>query len=145
MEYTKHPSLALAITIGFVLFTLANGACIQKEEGGPIQCCDQREHGGSLRCCKGRNSTCGMEDFVNNVLCFCDEFCERAGDCCPDFESVKKPCGLGNRKSSIVLFFQTSYLQFVSLCYRHRAGFLRSESLSGRTSFFSYSIMRNLS
>ena len=98
MEFTKQPSLALAIAIAFVLYSLANGVCIQEEEGGPVQCCDQREHGGSLLCCPGRNGSCGMEDFANNALCFCDEFCERAGDCCPDFESVKEPCGFGNGK-----------------------------------------------
>ncbi|KAM7435595.1 hypothetical protein ABFA07_014514 [Porites harrisoni] len=90
--------MKLIIAISFALFTLANCVCIQKEEGGPVHCCDQREHGGSLRCCAGRNSSCGMENFVHSALCFCDEFCEAAGDCCPDFESVKEPCGWGKRK-----------------------------------------------
>lgn len=98
MEFAKHPSLVFAITIAFSLTTLANSVCIQKEDGASVQCCDQREHGGSVLCCSGRNSSCGMEDFVNNALCFCDEFCERAGDCCPDFESIREPCGFKKGK-----------------------------------------------
>lgn len=100
MEYTeKHQaSVVLVIALNFLLFALAYGACVQNEKGGPVQCCDQRQTGGSLHCCEGRNSSCGMEDFVHNTLCFCDEFCETAGDCCIDFEDVKEPCGLGNVK-----------------------------------------------
>ena len=79
--------LVLALSIS--LCSLADGACVQEENGGPVHCCDQREHGGSLQCCSGRNSSCGMEDYVHNTICHCDEFCETAADCCPDFESVK--------------------------------------------------------
>ena len=57
MEFTKQPSLELAIAIAFVLYSLANGVCIQEEEGGPVQCCDQRELGGSLLCCPGTNGS----------------------------------------------------------------------------------------
>ncbi|XP_015763716.1 PREDICTED: somatomedin-B and thrombospondin type-1 domain-containing protein-like [Acropora digitifera] len=98
MEFAKHLSLVFAITIAFSVTTLANSVCLQKEDGASVQCCDKREDGGSVICCSGRNSSCGMEDFVNNALCFCDEFCERAGDCCPDFESIKEPCGFGKVK-----------------------------------------------
>ena len=98
MEFAKHLSLVFAITIAFSVTTLANSVCLQKEDGASVQCCDKRDDGGSVICCSGRNSSCGMEDFVNNALCFCDEFCERAGDCCPDFESIKEPCGFGKGK-----------------------------------------------
>ena len=91
--------MKFVIAISFALFTLVKSSCIQKEEGSAVKCCDQREHGGPLHCCVGQNSSCGMENFAHNELCFCDEFCETAGDCCPDFESVKEPCGLGTRKS----------------------------------------------
>lgn len=90
--------MKFVIAISFALFILANSSCIQKEEGSAVKCCDQREHGGPLHCCVGQNSSCGMENFVHNELCFCDEFCETAGDCCPDFESVKEPCGLGTQR-----------------------------------------------
>ena len=95
MEFHKHSSVFFAIAVAFALNSLANSLCTQKGEGQPVKCCDQRENGGSLLCCSGRNSSCGMEDFVNDVLCFCDEFCEGAGDCCQDFESIKEPCGFG--------------------------------------------------
>lgn len=106
MEYTeKHQaSMVLVIALNFLLFALAYGACVQNEKGGPVQCCDQRQTGGSLHCCEGRNSSCGMEDFVHNTLCFCDEFCETAGDCCIDFEDVKEPCGLGNGECPVDVF-----------------------------------------
>ena len=116
--------MKLIIAISFALFTLANCVCIQKEEGGPVHCCDQREHGGSLRCCTGRNSSCGMENFVHSALCFCDEFCEAAGDCCPDFESVKEPCGWGKRKSDYVKFFVLSLyrrLELIAVLYGLKA------------------------
>lgn len=113
MEYTKHQALAHVIALIFLLFTLVNGACVQKEKEGPVHCCDQRENGGLLHCCEGRNSSCGMEDFVHNTLCFCDEFCDTAGDCCIDFESVKKPCGLGNGKWVDLLSLR------VNICHLH--------------------------
>lgn len=96
--------MVLVIALNFLLFALAYGACVQNEKGGPVQCCDQRQTGGSLHCCEGRNSSCGMEDFVHNTLCFCDEFCETAGDCCIDFEDVKEPCGLGNGECPVDVF-----------------------------------------
>lgn len=37
-----------------------------------------------------------MEDYVYNIICYCDEFCEMVVDCCFDFESVKRLCGWGN-------------------------------------------------
>ena len=62
--------------------------------------CDQRDRGGPLTCCRGRNSTCAVERYDNESennklrrrVCFCDAFCEPAGDCCPDFARVKKEC-----------------------------------------------------
>lgn len=53
-----------------------------------------------------------MEDFVYNILCFCDEFCEMVGDCCIDFEDVKEFCGLGNGECLVDVFFI-----YVLLCY----------------------------
>ena len=93
MGLNKQRAGAVTAICALVLFALADGACYQKEEGGKVHCCDQRENGGLLHCCPGRNSSCGVEDFVNNALCFCDEFCETAGDCCGDFEGVKEVCG----------------------------------------------------
>lgn len=69
--------------------------------------CDQRDRGGPLTCCKGRNSTCAVERYDNGKpddgrprrkVCFCDAFCEPAGDCCPDFAKVKKECKIQGKK-----------------------------------------------
>ena len=101
--------MELIIAISFALITLANCACVQKE-GGPVHCCDQREHGGSLRCCAGKNNSCSMMNG-HSGLCYCDEYCETARDCCPDFGSVKEPCGWGKRKSDYwnVLCFKPAF------------------------------------
>jgi hypothetical protein len=66
--------------------------------------CDQRERGGPLTCCHGRNSTCAVQRYddedeeksseLRRKVCFCDAFCEPAGDCCPDFDRVKEECKL---------------------------------------------------
>lgn len=103
MDCTKRQGLMLILVLSFSLCSLADGACVQEESGGPVHCCDQRDHGGPLHCCGGRNSSCGMEDYVHNTICYCDEFCESARDCCPDFESVKRPCGWGNVKRDCVV------------------------------------------
>ena len=113
MDPTKRQGLMLVLALSISLCSLADGACVQEENGGLVHCCDQREHGGSLQCCGGRNSSCGMEDYVHNTICYCDEFCETAADCCPDFESVKRPCGWGNGK----------WLEFFSLCFEDEGHF----------------------
>ena len=96
--------MKLIMTITFAVFTLASSACVKKD-GGPVQCCNQRAYDGSLHCCAGKNNSCYMSTagFVNRSTCFCDEHCRVAGDCCPDFESFNKTCGLGKLKSKCVL------------------------------------------
>ena len=92
-------AMTLIMTITFALVTLADSACVKKE-GGPVQCCDQREYDGSSHCCAGQNDSCSMgtSGLLNRSVCYCDEHCKTANDCCPDFESLNKTCGLGMRK-----------------------------------------------
>ena len=59
MDHTKRQGLMLVLALSISLCSLADGACVQEENGGPVHCCDQREHGGSLQCCSGRNSRHG--------------------------------------------------------------------------------------
>lgn len=73
--------------------------------------CDQRDRNGPLTCCIGRNSTCAVERYdlksddgkPRRKVCFCDAFCELAGDCCPDFERVKKECKIQGKTTNSIL------------------------------------------
>ncbi|XP_031571907.1 somatomedin-B and thrombospondin type-1 domain-containing protein-like [Actinia tenebrosa] len=91
---------------GFVLLcSLAIGTLVSGQ-------CDQRQRGGPLICCSGRNSTCAAERYENDEkdqpaelrrkVCFCDAFCEPAGDCCPDFERVKEECKIKGVRDCVV-------------------------------------------
>ncbi|KAM8993530.1 somatomedin-B and thrombospondin type-1 domain-containing protein-like isoform 1-T2 [Ara ararauna] len=76
--------------------------------------------GGSCRqrCCPGRNNACWVP-AARRAHCYCDAYCQRTGDCCPDYRSVcrraavgcavgpwgpwsgcSSPCGVGSRARS---------------------------------------------
>lgn len=92
MKFKKILPLVFIVIIAFALTSLGNRVVCKQKKGGPVQCCDQREFGGSSICCPGQNNSCQMET-LNTGNCYCDEHCERARDCCPDFKLVKVLCG----------------------------------------------------
>lgn len=95
--------------------------------------CDQRDRGGALTCCRGRNSTCAVERYdadqpgdgrPKRKVCFCDAFCEPAGDCCPDFARVKEECDIQGKSLTLVLSFlflkskhTSKYTKYLKLFY----------------------------
>lgn len=54
-----------------------------------------------MLCCKGTNNSCwvrvpssdrsGLNQGQTKV-CYCDEYCESTGDCCPDLKDIKAEC-----------------------------------------------------
>ena len=55
-----------------------------------------------MLCCKGTNNSCwvrvpassdrsGLNEGQTKV-CYCDDYCQSTGDCCPDLKDVKAEC-----------------------------------------------------
>ena len=59
-----------------------DGACVEKNEQTS---CELR----APQCCPGQDNSCTAPD----ALCFCDDYCTVAGDCCPDACSTCGWCG----------------------------------------------------
>lgn len=128
-------TVALLVALSFL--ALVKGQCYQKE-GEPVHCCDQRGNEGPLVCCKGRNSSCTVEDPSEESVCFCDEFCYEAGDCCPDFEKAREECNLEGEFNNLTccsrLLVFTEKLQIDELPYWaiSRDDLWQNEHLSAR-------------
>ena len=85
---------------GLVVAILVIGTLVLSLLGSAQAQCDQKDRGGPLLCCKGRNSSCAVDELSEKrnshrrTVCYCDEFCESAGDCCQDFEEARRKCSL---------------------------------------------------
>jgi len=80
---------------GFIAASLMMSAVLFSRLATNDAQCDQSEQNGPLLCCKGRNSSCVVDQEQNvnrRSVCYCDEFCKSAGDCCDDFEETRRKC-----------------------------------------------------
>ncbi|XP_068767605.1 somatomedin-B and thrombospondin type-1 domain-containing protein-like, partial [Struthio camelus] len=87
---------------------LAAAACLAGAAGAA-------EAGCGHRCCPGRNNECSAPGG-GRARCYCDTYCEKAGDCCEDYQAAcrraapdcvvgpwgpwsgcSSPCGVGSR------------------------------------------------
>ena len=96
--------------------------------------CDQTDQKGPLLCCKGRNSSCIVDQTTDKeesiphrrTVCYCDEFCKSAGDCCEDFEEAQRKCtSNGQLNVFFIILSQLNLIRPVYLGLQDNAGMTR--------------------